>query len=110
MSDLYTDVIFKGFYQTYDESTLASGAAGFNGRSSSNTSTYQGDQFGAQPSQLQSSSHMSQQSLSDNEEMRDGGSAGSGSQSLHHSGNDINLGSQDIRIHQQDSSSLAGSQ
>ena len=53
---------------------------------------------------------MSQQSLSDNEEMRDGGSAGSGSQSLHHSGNDINIGSQDIRIHQQDSASLAGSQ
>ena len=76
MSDLYTDVIFKGFYQAYDESTLASG---FNGRSSSNASAYQGDQFGAQPSQVQSSSHMSQQSLSDNEEMRDGGSAGSGS-------------------------------
>jgi len=40
MSDLYTDVIFKGFYQTYDESTLAGGAGAFNGRSSSNTSTY----------------------------------------------------------------------
>ena len=40
MSDLYTDVVFKGFYQTYDESTLAGGPGAFNARSSSNTSTY----------------------------------------------------------------------
>lgn len=40
MSDLYTDVIFKGFYQTFDECTLASGPGVFNGRASSNTSTY----------------------------------------------------------------------
>jgi hypothetical protein len=46
MEGLYSDVIFKGFYQTFDDSIIAGGATNFNGRNSSNLNAYNPDQFG----------------------------------------------------------------
>lgn len=95
MEGLYTDVIFKGFFQSYDDGVMTSGPN--NTRHTSNNNAFIGDQFG-NPNHL--SGHLSQQSLSDNEEMRDGGSPGSGNQIFHQSSNEINIDNSDIRFGQ----------
>ena len=47
MEGLYSDVIFKGFYQAYDESLVSNTAGGgINARNSSNTNAFNADLYG----------------------------------------------------------------